>query len=379
MRDRQDGISKALDEVVMRALCKDPSKRYQTAAEMAADLRKSISHPEGGFVTYPRDTDTLKQEKEERRRQREKEHRKQLRTMLICLALGLVLIAAAGAWYFANTANTYVVPDLVGQEQLLAQDVLEQLGGASDVSYSYSEEYEEGIVISQSRRAGARLKQSVPVVLTVSRGSQWYYMEDFVGQTLEDASDALRAQGVETVDVNYVQSDAPVGTVVSVSPQPGRQTKDEPVTLSVSGQRILMPSLIGFALDDARKLIEAEGLQLGAVTEEEAVDALPGTVVAQSIEAGAELLAGAVVDVTVNQARQLLYYPISKLSVVVPLNGSDVQLALVAPSGNVREVYRGVLNAGTYRIALDSEEAGEHTVNITMDGVLMESRTVNFE
>jgi beta-lactam-binding protein with PASTA domain len=204
-------------------------------------------------------------------------------------------------------------------------------------------------------------------------------MEDFVGQTLEDASDALRAQGVETVDVNYVQSDAPVGTVVSVSPQPGRQTKDEPVTLSVSGQRILMPSLIGFALDDARKLIEAEGLQLGAVTEEEAVDALPGTVVAQSIEAGAVLLAGAVVDVTVNQARQLLYYPISKLSVVVPLNGSDVQLALVAPSGNVREVYRGVLNAGTYRIALDSEEAGEHTVNITMDGVLMESRTVNFE
>ncbi|MBQ9039155.1 MAG: protein kinase [Clostridia bacterium] len=379
MRDHQEGISKALDEVVMRALCKDPSKRYQTAAEMAADLRKTISRPEGGFVTYPKDTDTLKQEKDERRRQREKERRKLRRTMLFCLSLGLVLIAAAGAWYFTNTANTYVVPDLVGQEQLLAQDVLEQLGGASDVSYSYSEEYEEGIVISQSRRAGARVKQSVPVVLTVSRGSQWYYLEDFVGQRLEDATDALRAQGVETVDVNYVQSEAPVGSVVSVSPQPGRQTKDEPVTLSVSGQRILMPSLIGFALDDARKLIEAENLQLGTVTEAEAVDAVPGTVIAQSVEAGAELLAGAVVDITVNQARQVLYYPISKLSVVVPLNGSDVQLALTAPSGNVREVYHGVLNAGTYRIALDSDEPGQHTVNITMDGVLMESRTVNFE
>lgn len=379
MRDHQEGISKALDEVVMRALCKDPSKRYQTAAEMAADLRKAISRPEGGFVTYPRDADTLKQEKEERRRQREKERRKLRRTMLFCLVVGLALIAAAGAWYFANTANTYVVPDLVGQEQLLAQDVLEQLGGASDVSYSYSEEYEEGIVINQSRRAGARVKQSVPVVLTVSRGSQWYYLEDFVGQGLEDASDALRAQGVEIVDVNYVQSDAPVGTVVSVSPQPGRQAKDEPVTLSVSGQRILMPSLAGFALDDARKLIEAEGLQLGTVAEAEAMDALPGTVVDQSVEAGTELLAGAVVDITVNQARPVLYYPISKLSVVVPLNGSDVQLALIAPSGNVREVYHGVLNAGTYRIALDSEEPGRHTVNITMDGVLMESRTVNFE
>jgi len=382
MRDHQEGISKALDEVVMRALCKDPSKRYQTAAEMAADLRKSISHPEGGFVTYPKDPkelDALKQEKEERRRQKEKERRKLHRTMLLCAGIALALVLAAGLWYMTNTANTYVVPDLVGQEQLMAQDALERLGGGSEVNYSYSEDYEEGIVISQSRRAGVRVKQSVPVVLTVSRGSQWYYLEDFVGQPLEDAEDALRAQGVESVDVNYVQSDAPVGSVVSVSPEPGRQSKDAPVIFSVSGQRILMPSVIGFTLEDARKLIEAEGLQLGTVTETEAVDALPGTVVAQSEAEGAELLAGAVVDVTVNQARGTLYYPISKLSVVVPLNGSDVQLVMVAPSGNAREVYHGVLNAGTYRIALDSEEPGQHTVNITMDGVLMESRTVNFE
>jgi len=54
MRERRPEISKALDEVVMRALCKDATKRYQTAAEMAADLRKCITNPEGGFVKYPR-------------------------------------------------------------------------------------------------------------------------------------------------------------------------------------------------------------------------------------------------------------------------------------------------------------------------------------
>jgi len=382
MRDHQEGISKALDEVVMRALCKDPARRYQTAAEMAADLRKCISHPEGGFVTYPRDPrelDALKQEKEERRRQRDRERRKLRRTMLICLGIGLALILAAGAWYVTNTVNTYVVPDLVGQEQLVAQDALEQLGGNSEVNYSYSEDYEEGIVMGQSRRAGVRVKQSVPVVLTVSRGTQWYYLEDFVGQDVEDANDALRSLGVESVDVNYVHSDAPVDTVVSVSPEPGRHAKDEPVIFSVSGQRILMPSLLGFGLEDARRLIEAEGLRLGNVTEGEAVDALPGTVIDQSAPGGTELLAGDTVDITVNQARETLYYPISKLSVVVPLNGSDVQLVMVAPSGTAREVYHGVLNAGTYRIALDSSEPGQHSVSITMDGVLMESRVVNFE
>ena len=37
-----------------------------------------------------------------------------------------------------------------------------------------------------------------------------------------------------------------VGTVVGMSPGPGRQAKDTPVIFSVSGQRIPMPSLIGF-------------------------------------------------------------------------------------------------------------------------------------
>ena len=43
-------ISKAIDEVVLRALRKDAAERYQTAAEMAMDLRKALSRPGGGFV-----------------------------------------------------------------------------------------------------------------------------------------------------------------------------------------------------------------------------------------------------------------------------------------------------------------------------------------
>ena len=379
MRDHQEGISQALDEVVMRALCKDASKRYQTAAEMAADLRKSISHPQGGFVTYPKDVDEVEREKEERRRKRARDRKKLRRVMLLCIGIGVVLILAAGAWYFASTANTYVMPDLVGQEQLLAQDALERMGGEAEVVDSYSEEFEEGIVIAQSRRVGARVKQSVPVVLTVSRGTQWYYLEDCTGQSLEEASDALHTLGVEDIGVVYVQSDAPVGTVVNQSPEPGRQAKDAAVMFTVSGQRILMPSLIGFTLEDAQAVIQAEGLELGVVSEGYSPDALPNTVIEQSRAANDELLAGEQVDLTVNQAREALYYPSSKLSVVVPLNGSSVQLMMIAPSGDTQEVYHGVLNTGTYRIALSSAEAGQHTVNIYMDGVLMESQQINFE
>ncbi|MBR1821016.1 MAG: protein kinase [Clostridia bacterium] len=380
MRDHQEGISKALDEVVMRALCKDASKRYQSAAEMAADLRKTISHPQGGFVTYPKDPDELEREKEERRRRRERDRRQLRQAMIGCIVVGVALIIAGGIWYFLNTSNTYIMPDLVGVEQLLAQDALERLGGEAEFAYDYSEEFEEGIVIGQSRRIGARVKTSAPVTLTVSRGTQWYYLEDYTGQTLEEAADALRSLGVESIDALYVESDAPVDTVVAVSPEANAtQAKDAPVIFTVSGRRILMPSLTGMALEDAQALLEAEGLALGAVAEDYAADARPGAVIEQSVAPNAELMMGASVDLTVSQAQETLYYPASKLSVVVPLNGSSVRLTLTAPSGTSQEVYHGTLNAGTYRIALSSGEAWEHTAQIYMDGVLMETQTVDFE
>ena len=379
MLDHQEGIPKALDEVVMRALCKDASKRYQTAAEMAADLRKTISHPQGGFVTYPKDVDEAQREKEERRRRRARDRRKLRWSMIACIAIGVIMILAAGAWYFVNTVNTYVMPDLIGQEQLLAQDTLERMGGEAELDYSYSEDFEEGIVIAQSRRSGARVKQGVPVGLTVSWGTQWYYMEDYIGQSLEEVSGALRAIGVESIEVFYVESDSPVGTVVSVLPEVGRQAKDTPVMLTISGQRIIMPSLIGFTLEGAQMLLEAEGLELGNVSEEYAPDALPNTVVTQSVEPNTTLMAGTVVDITVSQMQEVFYYPASKLSVVIPLNGSSVRLMMTAPSGDSQEVYHGILDTGTYRIALSSGESGLHTVEIYMDGVLMETETVRFE
>ena len=380
MRDHQEGISKALDEVVMRALCKDASKRYQTAAEMAADLRKTISHPQGGFVTYPKDPEEIEREKEERRRRRARDRRKLKRIMVACIGVGVVTIIAVAIWYFVNTSNTYVMPDLVGSEQLLAQDALEQLGGQSEIEHSYSEEYEEGIVIDQSRRTGGRVKLSVPVVLTVSLGTQWYYLEDWTGHTFDEAAEALRALGVESVEALYVESDAPVGTVVAVSPEAeSTQSKDTPVLFTVSGQRILMPNLTGMTLESAQALMEAEGLSLGSVGEDTSPDARPGTVVSQNVVPGTELMVGASVDVTACQAQETVYYPASKLSVVVPLNGSDVLLRMTAPSGQVQEVYHGVLNAGTYRISLTSAETGEHTIEIRMDGVNMETQTVIFE
>ena len=379
MREHREDISKALDEVVMRALCKDSTKRYQSAAEMAADLRKTITHPEGGFVKYPKTPEELEKEREARRRKRARDRKRLQRTFLASAAgISLVLVAFT-VWFIMKIINTYSMPNLVGQEQMLAMDRLEQLHGVAELDYAYSEDFEEGIVMAQSNRPGARVKFDASVTLTVSLGSQWYYMDDFLGARYDVAEEALTAEGVESIDVEYVQSDSPAGVILAVEPDIGMQSKDTPVRLVVSGQRILMPLLTGHSLDSARALIKAEGLKLGTITEGYAADAKAGIVIAQSIAANTQVLANAPVDLTVNQAQTPVYYPAAKLSVVVPLNGTQVRVQIRLDNGDTQDIYQGVLNTGTYRIALSCPEPGVHAVVIIMDGVRMDEQQITFE
>ena len=379
MREHRSDISKALDEVVMRALCKDATKRYQTAAEMAADLRKCITNPEGGFVKYPRTPEEIEREREARKRRRARDRRRLQQTITAAAALITAVLVAFTWWFISRVIHTYSMPNVVGVEQMLAQDTLENMNATVEVEYGYSSDYEEGVVMAQSNRPGARVKYDTPVTLTVSLGSSQYSMENVTGRKADEVVEQLTAEGVESIEVVYVQSDSLPGTIVSFEPEPGAQEKSTPVVLRVSGQKILMPSLTGLTLEGASALIEAEGLKVGVVSEGYSADAKSGTVIAQGIAANTQVMAGATVDLTVNQQQPKMYYPVSKLSVVVPLNMSQVRIQIQLQSGSVQEVYQGTLNTGTYRIALSCSEPGAHSVMIEIDGVLMETQEIVFE
>ena len=379
MREYRANISKALDEVVMRALCKDATKRYQSAADMASDLRKTITHPEGGFVKYPKTPEEIEKEREARKRRRARDRKRLQQTITAAAAVITAVLVAFTIWFITKMLNTFHMPNLVGEEQMLAQDQLEQMHVSVNVEYDYSEDFEEGIVMNQSHRAGARVKYSTPVTMTVSLGSQWYYMDDCLGLKADDVVEGLSAEGVESIDVDYIQSDSPAGTIVACEPGAGMQSKDTPVRLVVSGQRIVMPAMTGMSLEAAQALIDAEGLQLGMVSEGYSADARAGTVIAQGIAPNSQVLAGTSVDLTINQSQQAMYYPVSKLSVVVPLNGSQVRVRIHTTTGEVQDVFQGTLDTGTYRIALSCAEPGVHRVDILIDDVLMDEQDITFE
>ena len=385
MRTRNSHISRALDEVVMRALCKDKQLRYQSAAEMAADLRMTISHPRGGFVHYPTKREEappepVREEPKKHVQQQAKLWRKRLLRWLIVVTTAVLICALAALGIALQERYATVnMPFLIGETEEDAVQKMEALGVTATVVNAYSDDYAAGTVMLQSREPGEAVRKSAKITLTVSLGSQWYYLENLTGWSEEDARATLGDAGVRSVEIVYVQSDRPVGSVVSMNLSAGWQSRDSEVVLKVSGQCVSVPSLSGLTLEGAQAVIEAEGLVLGTVSEGDSADARSGAVIAQSIAPYTQVLTGTAVDLTLCRTQEIRYSPDAPLTLVVPLNNLWVSVNLITPSGASIEVYREVLPEGTHAISLTSTEQGLHQLYIYMDDVLYESMQLEFD
>ena len=381
MRELNPAVSRALDEVVMRALAKESARRYQTAAEFAGDLRKAVTHPRGGFVAYP-------MTREEQERQREEERRKALRrkrrlqrvSFFAAIGVGVAIVGVL-IWYFAAVHNMESVPLTIGSEEAAATGVIAQRGFTPVVEYAYSEEYPQGMVIDQSVEAGEKRRRGTQISITVSAGSQWVYLEDMTGWTLEQVYEELTGLGIagEHVSVTYAVSEQPIGCVAGQTPEAGYITREEDIVLILSAETVEVPPLTGLTYEGAQALAEAQGLTLGEPVPGYSADAPAGTVIAQSIPSGEIVAEGTQIVLTISQPRQMLYYPASNYTIVVPLDDVEVALEITPPSGAAFTGFSGMLDAGTYSIELSSVEQGLHTVREYMDGVLMVETQVMFE
>ncbi len=346
---------------------------------MAADLRKTITHPRGGFVKYPLDESEIEAQKETKKKKVQRRRHKAARAGRTAAVVVMVCIFAVGILYGLSIQGKVIVPSVVGEEQSAAQELLTAAGLTVTIGTTYSEEYDAGIVIEQSYNSGQRVDEGTSVTLTVSEGTQWFYMANFVGESEEDAMEALSDSGAKNITFDYVQdSDVEPGIVISQTPDAGYQSKDDAVVITVSGRSVLVPALTGLTLDGATALIEAEGLTVGTVTEGYSADAAANTVIAQNVAPNSEVLAGSEIDLTICRQEDSLYYPASSFTVVVPLENLKVEVTLETPSGEETVVYSQTMDMGTYPIELSSGESGTHTVRVYLEGVLIESTEIEF-
>lgn len=337
-------VPQSLEKIILKCIEKEPSKRYQQAGEIIGDLKMVLNNDgvvyknegdEEKFSTKRLPTpEELKKEEakhagDKKPKSREdiisipepdddavsdgKKKRKKedviatvaaiATTLLIAAILGIILWNAFGTGTIGKPKIK--APDILGITVEEATELAEEQGLTVTVDgYEYSDDIEEGKIISQTPTEGEKIKEGGEIKVVVSRGTEKSVLPTYKGMSLDNVKadlDKLKIKyKIEEVEDEEVQE----GYVIKTEPDAGSEIKpDTEVKIFVSKgkdkEEIRVPSLIGMTVDGAHGILENKKLSVGNVTYRES-EQPKGTIIQQSPVLGSKTVEGASVDIVVS-------------------------------------------------------------------------------
>ncbi len=228
----------------------------------------------------------------------------------------------------SSTKDTVKVPNVTGMTEEEAKQTLNAKNlGFEVTSREESDEYEEGLVSSQTPASGKKVSKNTKVTVVVSSGlvGSSITIPDVAGMTEDEALKTLNDAGFKNVSSSYVYSDSVAeGNVISTTPSANTNgSKDTKITMSVSkgAEKKTVPDVTGQTESDAQNALAAVGLT-GSVSYEYSSSVAQGKVISQSVAAGKKVAAGTTVGLVVSQGEE----PPEKVT-VPPITGSTLDNA----------------------------------------------------
>jgi eukaryotic-like serine/threonine-protein kinase len=293
-RELDPTIPAALEGVVLRALEKDPARRFADADEFIEALHAARLAPDDVVVVPPAEPVEEILEEDDRRARR----------WWLWLLILLALAAIAFGLYAVLKPKQVPVPNVIGRTSATASQILQNQGFEVQIDPAVNADVPRDQVFAQNPGAGQTADEGSTVHLRVSSGPGQAAVPSVVGLPRNEAEQQLKDAGFKTKVAQEFSDSVPKGKVISTTPAVGTLIeRGTTVTLTVSKgkEQVDVPKVTGETEDDARSAIEGAGLRVGTVTREESTED-PGTVIAQSPAAGKQAAKGSAVDLTVAKA-----------------------------------------------------------------------------
>jgi serine/threonine-protein kinase len=303
--EKRHEVPPEIDAIVLRALAKDPTARYQSAEEMDADLARAARGQAVAPETEEAATQVLKgvgaarltpvpdQTAITRRvnvgppsppayspptgfyEYDEPIRRRSFWPWL--LATLLVAAAIVAGWYVytkiqdqLSQTKPVAMPLVQGTVERLAVQKIRAAGLEVQVIRHSNKTYEAGRVYSQDHEPGARLNKGFTVRIFVSTGAPKVSVPSVVGKQATDAVAALTQLGLKA-DIHNVNSSEQTNTVTGQDPKPGtRLTVGEKVRINVSQgpKPVAVPPVVGSPYESAAGQLQGSGFAVARVDED---------------------------------------------------------------------------------------------------------------
>ena len=314
----------AVNKIIMRALQKDTTLRYQTASEMLVDLKKSLKDPEGDFVeeleydptarTQVIDTNAYRDNKQTKNSSGKKDGK--FKTFVkthkgLSIFIGLLLLfvlSLGGTMLVLNLTNPpeVAMPNVVGLSKEEAQKEIENVKLKFEIEKEeYNKDVPEGFIISQDptyMEKFNKVKQGSTVKVVVSKGEEKTTVPKVVGMEKDKAVKALEDAKLKVEIVEESSKKVQEGYVISQETSPDTDAfAGDTVKIHVSTgvEKATVPDVIGKSQADAKKALEAQGFVVAVTTSEDSSKE-NGIVLKQSLDSGKTVEKGSTVTITVN-------------------------------------------------------------------------------
>ena len=321
----------AVNQIILKAMKKDPNERYQNASEMIKDLNIALKRPEGGFVeernfedSFTRRIPTVnvsdnrngnvKSDNEEEKPKGKiatffYNHPKTKVASIIALFVLIFVATLVITLTVINSSSPkdVQIPNVVNLTQEEAKQRIEQL----KLKFAYKEEYsadvEAGHVISQDPQYinNYSVKEGSTVTVVISKGMEQTKVPKVIGMEYSKAESALTEAGLEVEKVEETSQKVEAGYVISqeidanTEVQKGTKIKIH-VSTGTGIKKVTVTSVIGKSSEEAKKILTDLKLEVNVV-EDEDTSKSDGVVLKQSVDPGTSVEEGSAITITVNK------------------------------------------------------------------------------
>lgn len=369
-REVNPDIPRELERIIMKAMEKDPEKRYQSALDMIRDIEHFKNNPETvsakastakvktskgsssgstryfspvepdektepDYDDYDYDDDNNYEDEYEDEEyydepyEEEEEEEEEERSLFIYVLTAVIIVFIIVAVIFFTslikdifgtgsvTSNReFQMIDLVGMNYNEVMEKYPELD-INITGSSYSE-YEVDAIIEQSVEPGTTVKKGVEVDVKISKGVKMVKVPSVINMDYTTAQTALEQEGL-IADIKFMTHEEIEEDYV-IKTEPEAKTEVEPgsrVVVYVSKgpfiTTVIVPNFVGMTEEEAKARCTYEELEW-EIIERDSTEPI-GTVIAQSLEPDTKVDSGTKVTLTISNGNA----PSASVPVTIPI------------------------------------------------------------